>query len=240
MPSLKTAASVVVALPGAGSDAAFMAEVFGPAAAAAGLPFLPVDPDPKAVRASYERALDEAARSAGPVLVCGFSIGAHIGAHWAGEHQGQCAGVLACLPAWLGDPAGAAAAENAKHTAKLLREHGLGPILADMRAGSPAWVAERLARSWTAQWPGLPDAFEEIGRTALPTEAALAALRVPVVLGAVRGDPIHPAQAARRWLAALPKGTLVELDFADVGADPSRLGHAVFDAYAELKRRQFP
>ncbi|MGL6235669.1 MAG: alpha/beta fold hydrolase [Segniliparus sp.] len=234
MPLLKTVASVVVALPGAGSDAAFMAEVFGPAAAALGLPLIPVDPDPRAVRASYEQALDAAVQDAGPVIVCGFSIGSHIGAQWASEHQDQCAGVLACLPAWLGDPAGAAAAENAKHTAKLLREQGLGPILADMRAGSPGWVAERLARSWTAQWPGLPDAFEEIGKTALPTEAALAALRIPVVLGAVRGDPIHPVQAARRWLGALAKGTLVELDFAEVGADPSRLGHAVFDAFAEL------
>lgn len=239
MPSLKpssqTAPSVVVALPGAGSDAAFMAEVFGPAAEAAGLPFIPVDPDPKAVRTSYERALDAAARSMGPVLVCGFSIGAHIGAHWAGGRQDQCAGVLACLPGWLGDPSGAAAAENARHTAKLLREHGLGPILADMRATSPDWVAERLARSWAAQWPGLPDAFEEIGGTALPTEAALASLRVPVVLGAAHGDPVHPAHAARRWLAALPRGTLVELDFAEIGADPSRLGRAVFDAYAKIR-----
>jgi pimeloyl-ACP methyl ester carboxylesterase len=231
----KPPAPVVVALPGAGSGAAFMSELFGPAAAKAGLPFFPVEPDPNAVRASYEQALDTAVRKQGTVLVCGFSIGSHIGADWASRHPDQCAGVLACLPAWLGDPSGAAAAENAKHTAKLLREQGLDTALRAMQAGSPPWVAQRLTLSWTAQWPGLPNAFDEVSRTALPTETALRALSVPVVLGAVLGDPIHPAEAARQWLEALPHGAIVERDFTEVGLDPAGLGHAVFETFNAVR-----
>ncbi|WP_049773281.1 alpha/beta fold hydrolase [Segniliparus rotundus] len=232
MTARKPPVPVAVALPGAGSGAAFMSELFGPAAAKAGLPFVPVDPDPNAVRASYEQALDDAAREHGPVLVCGFSIGSHIGADWASRHPDQCAGVLACLPAWLGDPSGAAAAENAKHTAKLLREQGLEHSLRAMQAGSPPWVAHRLTLSWTAQWPGLPSAFDEVSRTAVPTEAALRALSAPVVLGAALGDPVHPAEAARHWLAVLPRGAIVERDFAEVGLDPSAFGHAVFETWS--------
>ncbi|ERG69160.1 alpha/beta fold hydrolase [Segniliparus rugosus] len=229
--------TVAVGLPGAGADAELMREIFGPAAEAEGIALIAVDPDPGAVRESYLAALDQASRGADRVLVCGLSFGAHVGAHWASAHQDQCLGVLACWPAWLGDPAGAPAAQNARETAALLREQGLAPLLDAMRAGGPGWVAERLARSWTAQWPKLPEAFEEIGRTALPTEDDLRSLRLPVALGAMSEDPFHPVAVARQWAALLPHAELVALPFAAVGEDPARLGHATFEALGRLRAK---
>ncbi|WP_280366078.1 hypothetical protein [Nocardia wallacei] len=51
MPDLPRPA-LVVALPGTGSDADFARRAFGPACAALDLPFLAVEPDPRAVVAS--------------------------------------------------------------------------------------------------------------------------------------------------------------------------------------------
>jgi pimeloyl-ACP methyl ester carboxylesterase len=217
--------TVVVALPGSGSDAHFVARAFGPACAAHGLPCTAVEPDPHAVVASCRAALDAAARS-GPVLAAGISLGAAIAVEWARDRPAAVAGVIAALPAWTGaDTAGCPAVLSAAATAAQLRAEGLDAVLARMRAGSPEWLADALTRSWTTHWPGLPAALEEAAAYAWPAPETLAALRVPVAIVTASDDPVHPVAVAERWADLIPDGALHRITLAELGADPAVLGH---------------
>jgi hypothetical protein len=75
-------------------------------------------------------------------------------------HPERTAAVLAVLPPWSGEPGDAPAAVSARHTAATLRRDGLEATTSAMRASSPPWLADELARSWARQWPALPEAMD--------------------------------------------------------------------------------
>ncbi|MFC4374614.1 alpha/beta fold hydrolase [Nocardia halotolerans] len=215
----------VVALPGTGSDADFAARAFGPAAAARGWRFEAVEPDPEAVIASCTAALDTAARR-GPVLAAGISLGAAIALDWAAGHRDMTVGVITALPAWTGaETATCPAALSASATAGQLRADGLETVIARMRASSPAWLAEALTQSWRGQWPHLPRALDEAAAYAWPTVERLAGCAVPVAVVGASDDPVHPIAVAEQWAATLPSARLHRITLAELGADPSILGH---------------
>ncbi|MFC4126780.1 alpha/beta fold hydrolase [Nocardia rhizosphaerae] len=222
----------VVALPGTGSDAAFAARAFGPAAAAHGLAFQAVEPDPQAVIASCTAALSSAA-ARGPVLVAGISLGAAIALDWAAEQPTAVVGVITALPAWTGaETAACPAALSASVTARQLRADGLEAVLERMRTSSPPWLADALTQSWRGQWPYLPQALDEAAAYAWPTADQLAATTVPVAVVGATDDPVHPIAVAEEWAATLPTAALHRLTLAELGADPAVIGHAGF---AELR-----
>ncbi|APA99905.1 alpha/beta fold hydrolase [Nocardia seriolae] len=216
--------AVAVALPGTGSDAHFARRAFGSACAARDLPFLAVEPDPRRVIDSYRAALDAAARS-GPVLIAGISLGAAVALDWAARHPDSVYGVVAALPAWTGaDTTGCPAAASAAATAAQLRADGLDAVLSRMRSSSPAWLAEALTHSWTAQWPDLPAALEEAAAYAWPEPELLAEVIAPVEIIGATDDPVHPFAVAEHWTGLIPHATLHAITLDELGADPSILG----------------
>lgn len=218
--------AAVVALPGTGSDAHFARRAFAGACAARGLPLVAVQPDPGAVVASCVAALDSAARRYGRVVAAGISLGAAIAVEWGCANPGVAAGVVAGLPAWTGGMDGECpAALSARVTADLVRRDGVESAIAQMRAGSPAWLAEALTRSWRGYGFALPSALLEAAGYSWPTEPRLRSLAVPaVVVGAV-DDPVHPFPVAERWAALIPGAVLHKTTLDEFGADPALLGH---------------
>ena len=142
----------VVLLAGTGSDDDYVYRAFSSALHDCGALVVTPAPEPQHLVAGYRRALDEAAR-ADPIAVGGVSIGAAVAAAWALAHPSHAVAVLAALPAWTGAPDGAPAALAAKYSAHVLRRDGLASAIAQMRASSPAWLADELTRSWVGQWP---------------------------------------------------------------------------------------
>ena len=222
-------------LPGTGSDDDYLRRAFTEALSDAGIVVLAAVPEPRAVVAGYERALDAAAAE-GPILVGGVSLGAAVATTWAIDHPGRTLGVLAALPPWTGAPAEAPASLSARHTAATLRRDGLDATTAAMRASSPNWLAEELTRSWTRQWPDLPDAMEHAAAYVAPTRAQLGRLSVPMgVVGGV-DDPIHPIAVAREWAATAPHASLRTLTFDQFGPHPPTLGSACLEALLTAQR----
>ena len=224
--------ATVVLLAGTGSDDDYVHRAFSPALHACGAAVVAPAPEPRRLVEGYTRALDDAARS-GPIVVGGVSIGAAVAAAWAVVHPGLTTGVLAALPAWTGAPADAPAAVMAQHSARQLRRDGLAPTIAQMRAGSPAWLADELTRSWSGQWPALPDAMEEAARYVAPTLDELSRLTVPMGLAAAVDDPVHPAEVAEAWAAVAPRAALRTVTLAQFGAEPALLGRACVAALLE-------
>lgn len=227
---------VAVALPGTGSDAHFVARAFGPALSQAGVRVIAVDPDPRRVVGSYVEALDEAARRFGAVLAAGVSIGAVVAVRWAHRHPDSAAGVLAALPPWTGDPAGAPAALSATLTAERLRADGLDTVTDAMVASSPAWLGGELARSWRSQWPHLPEALDEAASCLGPTEEILARTGTPVGICVAVDDAVHPFEVGTLWSRTLPRAALAEVTLDEVGAAPEVLGHACLGALRRAAR----
>lgn len=226
-----------VLLPGTGSDADFVARAFTPALAVLGVHALAIEPEPADLVGGYLRALDDCAARHGRILVGGVSIGAAVSVQWAQRNPGAAAGVLAALPAWTGAPGEAPAAVSARFTAAQLREHGLEAVVAQMRAGSPRWLADELERAWRSQWPELPTALEAAGAYDQVTAATLRGVVAPVGVAAATDDPIHPRGAASTWLAALPHAELREVSLAAIGADPGALGRTCVEALLAAARR---
>ena len=189
-------------------------------------------PEPERLVDGYQSALDNAART-GPIAVGGVSIGAAVAVAWALAHPSRVVGVLAALPAWTGAPNDAPAALAAQHSAHELRRDGLASAIAQMRAGSPAWLADELTRSWVGQWPMLPDAIEEAASYIAPTCDELTTLTVPLGVAAATDDPIHPVEVAFEWVAAAPRAALRTVTLDEMGADPGVLGAACVGALLE-------
>ncbi len=139
-----------VLLPGTGSDDDYIRRAFGGALLEAGAAVVAPRPMPGGLIAGYLEALEAAAQQ-GPIMVGGVSLGAAVATNWALSHPDQCIAVLAALPAWTGESDGAPAAQAARYSAQQLREIGLDAAVAGMRAGSPAWLADELTRSWTTR-----------------------------------------------------------------------------------------
>lgn len=221
-----------VLMPGTGSDDDYVYRAFAAPLHAAGAVVVAVAPHPAHLVAGYVQALDEAARR-GPIAVGGVSIGAAVAVSWALAHPQHTVAVLAALPPWTGDPRQAPAALAARHTAAQLRADGLAATTAQMRASSPAWLADELARSWLAQWPQLPDAMEQAAGYVSPTVAALEGLAVPMGVAAAPDDPIHPLEVALEWVAAAPRAALRTVTLDEFGPQPSLLGAACLSALQE-------
>ena len=222
----------VVLLPGTGSDDDYVYRAFSAALHGCGAAVVTPAPAPEHLVDGYRRALDDAARQ-GPIAVGGVSIGAAVATAWALAHPSRVVGVLAALPAWTGAPNDAPAALTAQHSAHELRRVGLAAAIAQMRAGSPGWLADELTRSWVGQWPALPDAMEEASRYVAPTCDQLATLAVPLGVAAATDDPVHPVEVGFEWVAAAPRASLRTVTLDDIGADPGVLGAACVAALLE-------
>lgn len=222
----------VVVLPGTGSDDDYAYRAFAGALHGRGATVITPAPEPGHLVEGYRRALDENARS-GRIAVGGVSIGAAVATAWAVANPDRAVGVLAALPAWTGGPDDAPAALAARHTADMLRRDGLVSATAQMRAGSPPWLADELARSWASQWPELPNAMDEASNFTAPTLDDLARLTVPLGLAAAVDDAVHPIAVALEWLAAAPRAALRTVTLAEMGADTASLGEACVAALLE-------
>lgn len=222
---------VTVLLAGTGSDEVYVRRVFESVLTEAGAVLVTPEPDPERLIAGYLDALDDAARH-GPIAVGGISLGAAVAARWACEHQHTAVAVLAALPAWVGEPAGAPAAQSARQTAAQMRHQGLDRVTAAMRASSPVWLADELSRSWRRQWPHLPDAMEEAAAYRSPTARELSRLDVPMGVAGAADDPIHPIAVARQWAATAPRAALRTVNLDEFGSAPELLGAACLEALA--------
>jgi pimeloyl-ACP methyl ester carboxylesterase len=222
-----------VLLPGTGSDDDYVARAFCGPLHEAGAVVQAHRPQPAHLIDGYRAAMDAAARRA-PIAVGGVSIGAAVAAAWALDHPDRAVAVLAALPAWTGAPANAAAAEAARHSARQLRRDGLVAATMQMRASSPRWLGDELARSWHSQWPHLPDAMDEAAAYVAPTHAELARLVAPLAVAAATDDPIHPLEVGVEWVRAAPRAALRTVTLDQIGTEPATLGVACLAALGEL------
>lgn len=225
-----------VLLPGTGSDDDYVRRAFAQPLQQVGAELVTHRPQPGRLIEGYLDALDAAAARSGPILVGGVSIGAAVATAWALRHPENAVGVLAALPAWTGAPDDAPAAHAARYSAGQLRNDGLAAVAAQMRASSPPWLGEELTRSWTAQWPQLPDALDEAAGYVAPTHAQLATLTVPMGLTAAVDDAVHPLQTASEWAATVPRAALCTVTLDQIGADPTALGTACVTALVQASR----
>ena len=226
-----------VLLPGTGSDDNYVRRAFSSASAQVGSILQTPAPIPTRLIAGYWQALDDAARNA-PIVVGGVSLGAAVAVNWALAHPDRTVAVLAALPAWTGASDAAPAALAARYSAQQLREIGLDAAVDGMRVGSPAWLADELTRSWTAQWPALPDAMDEAAGYTGPSTAELAGLAVPMGVVAADGDAVHPIEVAAHWAATAAHATLRIVGLDAMGADPTVLGNACLEALQEAANRR--
>lgn len=224
---------VAVLLPGTGSDEDYVRRVFGGPLGDAGAVVITVAPEPDRLVDGYLQALDDAGAVA-PIVVGGVSLGAAVAARWALAHPERAVGVLAALPPWTGPPGDAPAARSARATAAGLRHDGLAAMTAALRASSPAWLADELARSWRRQWPALPDAMEQAAAYVAPSAAELRGLTTPMGVAAASDDPIHPYDVAVEWVSCAPNAALRAVTLADFGPDPAVLGTACVEALQAL------
>ncbi|SDY32269.1 hypothetical protein SAMN05421504_105154 [Amycolatopsis xylanica] len=220
--------SVAALLPGTGSDETFIREVFAGPLAAVGVRLIAPAPPRGAdlVRGSLA-ALDEIAAGAdGPILVGGVSFGAHVAAAWAVRENSRCAGLMAALPAWNGEPGSAPASLAAKLSADLVAANGLEPALAASVDGVPRWLADELTRAWRGHGDALAGGLRAAAGYPAPTLADLAKVDVPAGIATCVDDPIHPTKVAYDWAGALPRAAVVETTLTALGEDRESLGRA--------------
>jgi pimeloyl-ACP methyl ester carboxylesterase len=226
-----------VLLPGTGSDDDYVYRAFSTPLHDVGAVVMTPPPQPDRLIEGYLDALDNAARQE-QIAVGGVSIGAAVAVAWALAHPGHAVAVLAALPPWTGEPDTAPAAMTARHSAHLLRRDGLASATAQMRASSPAWLADELTRSWIGQWPALPDAMEEASRYVAPTCGELEGLMAPMGVASATDDPVHPLEVGFEWVSAAPQAALRTVTLDEVGADPAVLGAACLAALQDAANRR--
>ncbi|HEU0191412.1 MAG TPA: alpha/beta hydrolase [Mycobacterium sp.] len=229
--------TTAVLLPGTGSDDDYVRRAFADPLRRAGAELIAPRPEPERLIDGYLEALDSTAARCGPIIVGGVSIGAAVAADWALRHPASAVGVLAALPAWTGSPEDAPAAHAARSCADQLRRDGLAAVTAELRASSPAWLADELTRSWSIQWPQLPAALEQAAGYAAPSGADLGLLGVPLGVAAATDDPVHPLSVAAEWVASAPRAALRTVTLDQIGADPAALGAACLTALADAQVR---
>ncbi|RFD25516.1 hypothetical protein MUBE_08030 [Mycobacterium uberis] len=220
-----------VLLPGTGSDDDYVYRAFSGPLHRVGAVVLTPPPQPDRLIDGYLSALDEAA-CAGPIGVGGISIGAAVAAAWALAHPELAVAVLAALPAWTGPPGSAPAALAARYSASQLCRDDLAATTTQLRASSPPWLADELARSWRRQWPRLPKAMEEAAAYVAPSCAELAQLAAPLGVAAAVDDPIHPLQVGVDWVTAAPHAALQTVTLNQIGTNTAALGAACLAALA--------
>jgi pimeloyl-ACP methyl ester carboxylesterase len=221
-----------VLLPGTGSDDDYVHRAFSGPLLQAGAVLLAHRPQRGGLIEGYLSALDAAAQDA-PIAAGGVSIGAAVAVAWALRHPGRVVAVLAALPAWTGSPENAPAARAARHSAHRLRCDGLAAVTEQLRASTPAWLADELTRSWAELWPELPDILEEAAAYVAPSRAELQVLSAPLGVAAAVDDPVHPLQTGTEWVAAAPRAALRTVTLDQIGAEPATLGAACLAALAD-------
>lgn len=232
---------VTVLLPGTGSDDDYLDRALAGPLTRAGAVVVTVAPEPTRLIDGYLDALQRTLERVGGqdrIAVGGVSLGAALAARWAAAHPTRTAAVIAVLPPWTGASDGAPAAVSARHTAATLRRDGLAATTAAMRASSPGWLADELARSWEAQWPALPGAMEEAAGYQGPSADELRGLEVPLAVVAASDDAIHPASVARDWASWAPRAALQTVRLDEFGPHPALLGQACVDALRAIDRGQ--
>ena len=209
----------------------FVRAVFEVPLAAVGVRAVTPRPSPGAgLVAAHLRALDDAA-AAGPVLVGGISLGAHLAVEWALRNPDRCAGLLLALPGWHGSPDGAPASVAARLGADRVDADGVDGALRAATAGVDPWLAAELERAWRRHGDGLAASLRVAADRPAPTLAELATLAVPAGVAACGDDPIHPLDVATAWADALPRGALCTTRLTIVGADREALGRAAVLAW---------
>ncbi|QDQ99226.1 alpha/beta hydrolase [Tomitella fengzijianii] len=220
---------MAVLLPGTGSDADFARRALAPAAESLGARSIDAVEPRSALVDGYHRALNEAAREAGDggrILIGGVSIGAMTAVQWALRSPDRVAGIIAAMPAWCGRPDGTAAAASAALTARRIAADGLETTIAQMRAGSPRWLGDELARSWRVLGADLVDSMRAASGYVAPTPTEIAALDVPIGIVGVVDDPLHPVDVAHAWARAARRSAVTTITLDELGADPSVLSTA--------------
>jgi pimeloyl-ACP methyl ester carboxylesterase len=225
-----------VLLPGTGSDDDYVHRAFSGPLQQVGAVLVAHRPQPEHLIDGYLAALDTGAAQYAPIAAGGVSIGAAVATAWALRHPGRVVAVLAALPAWTGPPGSAPAALAARRSAHQLRRDGLAAVTAQLRASSPAWLADELTRSWTGQWPQLPDALAEAAAYIAPSRAELTRLGAPLGVAAATDDPVHPLHIGAEWVAAAPRAALRTVTLEQIGAEPATLGAACLAALADAQR----
>lgn len=226
-----TRALTAVLLPGTGSDEVFVRSVFSAAVTTIDLRLHAPSPryGPELIL-GYLAELDSAAAH-GPIVVGGISLGAHVAAAWAMRNQARCAGLLLAMPAWIGEPGDAPAAQLATTSARLVADHGTAAALGIARRGTPIWLSAELSRAWHRYGDGLAAALAVAAREPAPRAAELHGLPIPAGVACCTDDPVHPAEIAEEWAAALPIAALTRTTLAAVGSRPAALGDATVAAY---------
>ncbi|WP_288338094.1 alpha/beta fold hydrolase [uncultured Gordonia sp.] len=227
-------ADVLIVMPGTGSDADFVRRAFGPAAREIGVDLIALDPTDDLI-GGHRDALRQFTADHARVLVGGFSIGAALALEWAlGPGRHRCVGVWAAMPAWSGEPSTALAATGAAMTAAALRTDGLDATIDAMSSTSPAWLANELARSWRALYPGLVTQLERAAAYRAPDLDRIATLSVPLAVVAADDDPLHPWAVAQSWCRAAPRAQLQRVHLTQWGTDPAVLGRACATGWQSL------
>ncbi|ORB26635.1 alpha/beta fold hydrolase [Mycolicibacterium parafortuitum] len=228
-----------VLLPGTGSDDDFVYRAFSTALHQEGAVVVAPRPQPDRLLDGYRDELTDAwlAGDRRPIAVGGVSIGAAVAVEWALRHPGHALAVLVALPAWTGEPDTAPAAHAARYSAELLRRDGLVSATAQMRAGSPRWLADELSRSWLGQWPSLPDAMDEAAGYTAPTSVQLETLTAPLGVVSATDDAVHPLEIGVEWASAAPCAALRTVTLDEIGADPGILGAMSLAALRDAESR---
>lgn len=163
--------------------------------------------------------------------VGGVSLGGHVAVTYAAQVGAEA--VLACLPAWTGR----AIPGQGAHAAVAAEVRGLGVAgllerFRDDTALAP-WLRQVLLRDWPEHDPAsLAAALEALDGACAPTESELRSLAVPLGVVAWAGDPGHPLEVARDWVAWAPRATLAVLALSDLDADAAALGRAALSTLA--------
>jgi pimeloyl-ACP methyl ester carboxylesterase len=116
--------------------------------------------------------------------------------------------------------------------ADLIGREGIEPYVRGVIAAPPPVVNEDLPR-WSQQRRALLEAADPArlvvslrgaAESDLPAPSRLAAIEVPALILAWRGDPVHPLESATRLAEMLPSATLVIADsLADVRSWPKKM-----------------
>lgn len=162
------------------------------------------------------RWLIDSARTPGPRLIAGISLGAHAAmlslARTPADVHPTVA--VAALPAWSGDPD-----DTAALTALAGREvasHGITATLRRIRSQAQPhqeWIVEALDRDWPAYTEqSLPAVLSQAARSRAPDDRDLAIIAIPVLLLGMADDRLHPDTVVREWAGALPQARALVIE----------------------------
>lgn len=216
---------------GAGSESTFLAEAF-PATSAGVADTRYVD-DRTGRLGPVMTALAAAATTDLPTILGGVSLGAHGAARLLSRPDlpGHIVAGLLVMPAWTGPPDRVADMTGA--AAQAVDVLGPDGVLAELDPDD--WVTSLLTRAWGKR---SADALVSELRTAAdqpgPTDDQLSAITVPVVLVALRDDPLHPVQVAQHWAELIPRAHVVKLGREEPADDLTVFGRAAADGLREL------